>query len=77
MIKVTKYNCEGTIENPTVLSVYEDLGKFDERATAIFVANQQIKLSVKNGADIQIVNEDAYWLDDSNRVKCVLKIEEV
>lgn len=76
MFKVTIYNCEGTIENPTILGIHRDLGKFDEQATALFVMNQEIKLSTKNGADIQIADTDAYWLDGSNRIEYVMKIEE-
>ena len=77
MFNVIKYRCEGTIENPTILGIHKDFGKFDELSTALFVANQEIKLSTRHGADIEMSDGDAYWIDDSNRIEYVMKIEEV
>lgn len=77
MFKVIKYKCEGTIENPTILGDTGDLGKFEKFEDADFAFRQEVKLSTKNGADIEMSDGDAYWIDGSNRIEYVMKIEEV
>ncbi len=77
MFKVIKYKCEGTIENPTFLGVHRDLGKFEKFEDADFAFRQEVNLSTKNGADIEMSDGDAYWIDGSNRIEYVMKIEEV
>ena len=77
MFKVIKYKCEGTIENPTILGIHRDLGKFEKIEDADFAFNYDLKISIKHGADIEMSDGDAYWIDGSNRIEYVMKIEEV
>lgn len=77
MFKVIIYKCEGSINNPTILSHYTNVGQFNVESDAKAAFDYEMSFSKKHGADIKIIDGDAYWIDDSGRIEYCMKIEEV